>query len=48
MTPPWELRDPVPDHPRDNSKRRRRQAATTVIALLVVVGMVGTTVLSLF
>ncbi|WP_022869148.1 hypothetical protein [Yaniella halotolerans] len=48
MTQPWELNDPVPENNYDRSRRRRRQFATTLIALLVVVGLLGTTVLSLF
>lgn len=48
MTQPWELDDPVPEHPADRARRRRRTLGTSVIALLVVVGLVGTTVMSLF
>jgi len=48
MTQPWELDDPVPEHPADRARRRRRSMLTSLIALLVVVGLVGTTVLSLF
>lgn len=48
MSQPWELHDPVPEHPRDRARRRRRNAMTTVIALLVVLGLVGPTVISVF
>ncbi|HIY85436.1 MAG TPA: hypothetical protein H9822_03200 [Candidatus Yaniella excrementavium] len=48
MTQPWELHDPVPEDHYDRSRRRRRQFATTLISLLVVVGLIGSTVLSLF
>lgn len=48
MTRPWELDDPVPEHPADRSRRRRRQLMTSLVALLVVFGMVGTTVISFF
>jgi len=48
MTQPWELHDPVPENRQDQSRRRRRQFAVSAIALLVVIGMVGTTVISLF
>ncbi|HIW47431.1 MAG TPA: hypothetical protein H9884_11105 [Candidatus Yaniella excrementigallinarum] len=48
MRQPWELHDPVPEHPSDRGRRRRKQAATTVVALLVVVGMIGTSVVALF
>lgn len=48
MTQPWELHEPVPENHYARSKRRRKHATTTVIALLVVLGMVGTTVASLF
>lgn len=48
MTQPWELHDPVPEHTADQRRRRRRTMMTSLVALLVVVGMVGTTVISLF
>ncbi|WP_161485841.1 hypothetical protein [Enteractinococcus helveticum] len=47
MSQPWELHDPVPETDRDRAKRRRRQFGVSAIALLVVIGMIGTTVMSL-
>ncbi len=48
MTQPWELNDPVPEHQADRARRRRRSMMTSIIALLVLIGLVGTTVISLF
>lgn len=47
MSQPWELDDPVPETDRDRAKRRRRQFGVSAIALLVVIGLVGSTVMSL-
>lgn len=47
MSQPWELDNPVPENDRDRARRRRRQFGVSAIALLVVIGMVGTTVMSL-
>lgn len=48
MSQPWELDEPVPEHPADRARRRRRSLLASLIALLVVLGLVGTTVVSLF
>lgn len=48
MSQPWELDEPVPEHPADRSRRRRRNIMTSLVALFVVLGLVGTTVMSLF
>ncbi|MDR7347379.1 hypothetical protein [Enteractinococcus fodinae] len=48
MTQPWELNNPVPEHPADRARRRRRSVMTSLVALLIVVGLVGTTVMALF
>lgn len=47
MNQPWELHSPVPENDRDRARRRRKQFGVSAIALLVVLGMIGTTVLSL-
>ncbi len=47
MTQPWELDDPIPENERDRARRRRKQFGVSAIALLVVIGMLGTTVMSL-
>lgn len=48
MTNPWELDDPVPEDSADRFRQQRRSLMTSIIALLVVLGLVGTTVISLF